>query len=104
MRAAELALLLEESGNPEAFGAYASYVGREYATLDGFAEAFCGVYESEADYAQELAEECGLVDGDAQQWPLYCIDWERAWRELDMGGDNYSIPTGNGDFYIFRGA
>lgn len=33
------------------------------------------------DYAQELAEECGLVDTNAN-WPNNCIDWEKAAREL----------------------
>jgi len=35
------------------------------------------------DYAQELAEEIGAVPSDAE-WPTYCIDWERAARELLM--------------------
>jgi len=33
------------------------------------------------DYAQELAEECGLVNHNAN-WPNSCIDWEKAAREL----------------------
>ena len=33
------------------------------------------------EYAQELAEECGLINDDAQ-WPATCIDWEQAAREL----------------------
>jgi hypothetical protein len=32
-------------------------------------------------YAQELAEDIGAIDSNAQ-WPAYCIDWERAAREL----------------------
>jgi antirestriction protein len=32
-------------------------------------------------YAQELAEEIGAIQSDAQ-WPATCIDWERAAREL----------------------
>lgn len=28
-------------------------------------------------YAQELAEDCGLINADAV-WPNSCIDWERA--------------------------
>ena len=35
------------------------------------------------DYAQELAEDLGLID-DSSRWPSYCIDWERAARELQM--------------------
>lgn len=33
------------------------------------------------DYAEELADDCGLIPKDAQ-WPMNCIDWEQAAREL----------------------
>lgn len=34
-------------------------------------------------YAEELADDCGMVDRKlASQWPYTCIDWERAAREL----------------------
>jgi hypothetical protein len=32
-------------------------------------------------YAQELADELGLLQG-LDQWPATCIDWEQAAREL----------------------
>ena len=35
------------------------------------------------EYAQNLAEECGMVDTNAR-WPMNCIDWEQAARELQM--------------------
>lgn len=35
------------------------------------------------DYARELAEDIGAVTG-SESWPLSCIDWERAARELRM--------------------
>lgn len=35
------------------------------------------------DYAQELAEDIGAIKADAG-WPNYCIDWERAARDLQM--------------------
>lgn len=35
------------------------------------------------DYAQQLAEDIGAVDPQAG-WPTYCIDWERAARDLRM--------------------
>jgi hypothetical protein len=34
-----------------------------------------------AEYAQQLADDCGLIPSDAS-WPLTCIDWEQAAREL----------------------
>lgn len=33
------------------------------------------------DYARELAEDIGAVPADAQ-WPMRCIDWKQAAREL----------------------
>jgi hypothetical protein len=35
------------------------------------------------EYAQELAEDVGAAP-DTTQWPLYCIDWKWAARELEM--------------------
>lgn len=34
-------------------------------------------------YAQELAEECGDMPGNLR-WPLTCIDWKQAARELQQ--------------------
>lgn len=52
------------------------------------------------DYAQELAEDIGAVPSDAG-WPAYCIDWERAARELAM---DYSQVTFDGtDYYVRLG-
>ena len=36
------------------------------------------------DYARELAEETSGVDFSKQTWPLTCIDWQQAARELQM--------------------
>lgn len=41
-------------------------------------------------YAQELAEDIGAVDSEAS-WPAYCIDWERAARELRMDYTSYEF-------------
>ncbi len=43
------------------------------------------------EYAQELAEDCGMVPANAQ-WPNNCIDWEQAARELQH--DYSSIDIG----------
>jgi hypothetical protein len=49
-------------------------------------------------YAQELAEECGMIPDDAK-WPLTCIDWDQAARELRM---DYSAIEFNGVTYWVR--
>lgn len=35
------------------------------------------------EYAQEMAYDCGMVPDNAQ-WPMTCIDWNQAARELKM--------------------
>lgn len=49
-------------------------------------------------YAQELAEDIGAVDHTAQ-WPMTCIDWEQASRELQM---DYTSCEVDGVTYWFR--
>lgn len=44
-------------------------------------DAYQGEYRSDEEFAQELAESCGLVNDDAT-WPNNYIDWERAAYDL----------------------
>ena len=64
-----------------AFGAYIGHVGGEYATADGFVDAYAGAYTSAADWAQEFHEEC---DNDLGPLSDY-IDWNRVARDSGMG-------------------
>lgn len=50
------------------------------------------------EYAQELAEDCGMVDTNAG-WPNNCIDWEKAAREL---APDYSMVSFRGSDYYYR--
>ena len=69
-----------------------AYCGR----AEGYSEERAG-----ADYAQELAEELG-VNLNQAEWPLNCIDWDSAWRELVLG-DGYRLhDLGGGDWLVFR--
>ena len=66
----------------------------------GRAEGYCEE-RAGADYACELAEDLG-VKLDQMQWPLTCIDWDAAWRELEMG-DGYRLhDLGGGEWLVFR--
>lgn len=108
-----------DNGTPmEAVGAYISNVGLSHVDWDTLPEdvqdAFMGEHDSGADYAQELAEGAGLTTGTtyghaddkprdlASEWPFTCIDWDRAWRELELGDGMWTHPTGNGTVYVFR--
>ena len=49
-KVADIAVLIEEHG--QAWCAYAGYVGMEYATKEGFEEAYQGEWDSEEDFAE----------------------------------------------------
>jgi len=74
-----------------------SYCGR----AEGWSEERAG-----ADYAQELAQDTWLPESPDgigwNRWPISCIDWDAAWRELVMG-DGYRLHSiGGGDWLVFR--
>ena len=101
-----------DSDRVDAFRAYVSdHLGPSYASEDWdgavsqFEDAYAGEWDSGADYAQELAEDLsGASSEQFSEWPYSCIDWERAWRDLEMGGDYSSSSTGRGTVYVFRSA
>ena len=49
-------------------------------------------------YAMELADDIGAIDNNAS-WPLTCIDWDQAARELQM---DYSAVDFDGVTYWIR--
>jgi hypothetical protein len=73
-----------------------AYQGR----AEGYSEENAG-----ATYAEELAYETGAADvdwGGQCRWPLGCIDWNAAWRELELG-DGYRLhDIGGGEWLVFR--
>jgi antirestriction protein len=54
-------------------------------------EAYSGSYKSDEDFAEDTAEQLGLIDRNAA-WPQNCIDWEQAARSLMC---DYSESNGN---------
>lgn len=49
-------------------------------------------------YAQELAEDCGMI-GRNDKWPYTCIDWDAAAEELKV---DYSTVEFDGHTYYYR--
>ena len=80
----------------EAWKAYVNWIGEEYATEDGFEEAYCGECTSPADYAEQYYAEMGVLK-DVPESLKYHIDWESVAREMSMG-DYYFDDDG----YVFR--
>jgi len=79
----KLAEKMAKEGNYEAevYQAYIDNVGEEYATLEDIEEAYAGQFDSDEEFAQDMAEQLGSIDKDVS-WPYTCIDWEQASSEL----------------------
>lgn len=97
----------EKMGSPDAWGGVPDGEPEELAMLEGILSELAGYggdEEFEGDwypvelvadsyfqeYAQNLAEECGMVDTNAR-WPMTCIDWEQAARELQQDYSSIEI-------------
>lgn len=92
-RLAEVILEVERYNLPvEAFAAWLQGEASVDAVSD-FLDVFQGVYDSEQDFAQQLAEDIGALKDDVS-WPHDCIDWERATRELMYDYGSEDIPGG----------
>ena len=60
--------------------AYIENVGAEYAKAEDVAESYSGDYESDEEFALDLAEQTGFIQ--PSDWPYNCIDWEQASRDI----------------------
>lgn len=49
------------------------------------------------EYAQQFAEDIGAVSG-SEKWPLNCIDWDQAAKDLQM--DYTSIDFGGVTYWV----
>lgn len=105
----------EKMGSPDAWDGVPDGEPEELAMLEGILSELAGYggdEEFEGDwypvqliadgyfqeYAQNLAEECSMVDTGAS-WPMNCIDWEQAARELQM---DYGIILIHDSTYWYR--
>ena len=85
-----------------AWSTYTGYPVTEWdrPTREAFEDAYNGEHRSEEDFAQELADDLGVIPSE-YSWPTSCIDWEQAARELFMG-DYFSTDCPTGGVYVFR--
>lgn len=105
----------EKMGSPDAWDGVPDGEPEELAMLEGIlSELACYGRDEEFDgdwyplelvadsyfqeYAQNLAEDCDMVDTNAR-WPMNCIDWEQAARELQM---DYSYILIHDSAYWYR--
>jgi len=81
-----------------AFGVYADHYG-DGADLDGFRDAYCGQWDSEAAFAEQTAEDCGDVPKDLPAWIV--IDWQASW-DCNLRFDYFTGTDDDGNLHIFR--
>jgi antirestriction protein len=62
----------------ELFSEWVKY-GYEYTDIETFQESYQGEFDSDSDFAYDMAEQLGLID---HTWPNNCIDWDHAALEL----------------------
>ena len=118
-RVAEMMAAIEgDAGDLEAVSAWLGWSGEKLTewdapTSEAFSDAYCGQWASGADYAEQSAEDMGAFVIGAEpyggnpvdvsgQWPFTCIDWDRAWRELELGDGYAAIDDDAGGVYVFR--
>ena len=100
---AELGAAIEEHG--EAYRLYADYIGEDYTTVEKFEEDYCGEYDSETAYAEELFDEqyanhipdhlANYIDYEAFARDLFCGDYFSARGESGL----HIFITANGPTY-----
>ena len=99
MDAQKYATWLEDLGGSEhgAFNAFLKMTDEPFSdeSVSDFREAYAGAYESDRDFAQELADDLGFKQ--PSEWPYSCIDWDHAATELMYDYDSR-------DGYYFRNA
>jgi antirestriction protein len=93
----EVASAIEEHG--EAYEAYMSMVGTDYATVESFEEAYNGEWDSEKDFAYDLVDSLGMLEGIPESIQNY-FNYDAFTRDLFMG--DYTSVDLNGKCYVFR--
>lgn len=81
-----------------AFGAYANHMGED-VSIDDFRDAWEGQWDSGADFAEHIAEECGDIPENLPSWIV--IDWAASW-DRNLRYDFFEEDDADGNNHIFR--
>ena len=92
----DLATGIAEHGEPYAI--YTSCVGQKYATVEGFEDAYCGVWDNFEDYARNMFDECYLSE--VPEVARYYIDYDAFARDLEH--DYHHDRGTDGQTHVFR--
>ena len=77
---------------------YADNIGED-ATIEDAREAFAGTARSLEDWAEQFADDTGLLEKVPENLRYY-FDWEKYARDLEIGGDIWTAEH-DGDVYVF---
>lgn len=94
-KVSEIAGFIQEYG--EAWALYAEHIGLEYATKDSFDDAYQGQWDSEEDFAEDLASETMEIPEHLR----FYIDYEKFARDLFIS-DYFSADGEGRKVYVFR--
>lgn len=87
-------LLKNTSYDEDVIDAYLELAGAD-ANIEELENSYQGKFDSNADFAQFMAEETADMPRD-MNWPFYCIDWE--WAAGDLMMDYEEV---NGHYFRF---
>jgi antirestriction protein len=91
-------LALDEEDR-ELLARYCDAIGCEGLTIEDAREAFRCIADSEADFAQDLAEECGDIPENLPAWIV--IDWQASW-DSGLQYDFVTSRDDSGTLWFFR--
>ena len=92
----EIACFIEEY--PDFGGELLNNFGGDLEEAKAAAEEnYCGCFKSLADFAEELTEETSQIPENL----AYYIDYERMGRDMELGGDVFTIETAFEEVHIF---
>lgn len=80
-------------------GNYVAEGNTDLPCIPDFLERYCGEWADFKDYAQQLADDIGLLDGVAEEIARY-FDWD-AWTR-DLAFDYTTEDNPDGGVYVFR--
>ena len=63
-------------------------------------DAFCGTANSEADFAEQMAIDCGEIPRNLPTWIANAIDWDAAWN-YSLRYDYMTATDEDGQMYFF---
>jgi antirestriction protein len=73
--------------------------GYNDASIEDARESYAGQYDSEADFAQQTAEDCDQIPKDLASWIV--IDWQASW-DGGLRFDYFTAKDEDGNLHFFR--